>query len=88
MDKVLPTIRNKMRKDAVLLSIVAGYPIDKLAELTEHSLVVRAMPNTPALVGAGMTVWLSSKAMDSHHCDYVRHMLARSEKEFIASPSI
>lgn len=39
-----------------VLSIVAGMPAARLeAVLPEGAVVVRAMPNTPALVGAGMT---------------------------------
>ena len=40
-----------------VLSIVAGIPAARLeAALGGHPSVVRAMPNTPALVGAGVTV--------------------------------
>jgi len=39
-----------------VLSIVAGMPTQRLeAALPEGSVVVRAMPNTPALVGAGVS---------------------------------
>lgn len=39
-----------------VISVVAGIPATRLeAVLPEGSVVIRAMPNTPALVGAGMT---------------------------------
>lgn len=42
---------------AVFLSIAAGKPIGHfVARLGEHAAVVRAMPNTPAAIGRGMTV--------------------------------
>lgn len=40
---------------APILSIVAGVASQKIAQLTGTKLVVRAMPNTPAQIGAGVT---------------------------------
>ena len=54
---VLPEIRGHLRRQDLLLSIVAGVPIKKLADGTAHAAVVRAMPNTPAQIGQGITVW-------------------------------
>ncbi|MGF1566760.1 MAG: pyrroline-5-carboxylate reductase [Nodosilinea sp.] len=39
----------------LLLSILAGVPLARLTEQFPGWVVVRAMPNTPATVGAGMT---------------------------------
>jgi pyrroline-5-carboxylate reductase len=74
----------QLREDAILISIVAGYPIDRLQELSGHKYVARVMPNTPAFVGAGMTVWTPSKEMDEHQCDYLRHLLASFGSEIRA----
>lgn len=55
---VLSTLRTAgLRKQAVVLSILAGVSTEKIETLlgTENP-VVRAMPNTPAVVGEGMTV--------------------------------
>jgi pyrroline-5-carboxylate reductase len=42
--------------DAVLVSIVAGLATATLADLAGTRLVVRVMPNTPCLVGRGVSV--------------------------------
>jgi pyrroline-5-carboxylate reductase len=42
--------------DAVVVSIVAGLTLHTLAELTGRRNVVRVMPNTPCLVGRGVSV--------------------------------
>jgi pyrroline-5-carboxylate reductase len=55
---VLSALRDSgLRRDTLLISILAGVGTDRLETLlgTENP-VVRAMPNTPAVVGEGMTV--------------------------------
>ena len=49
---------------ALLLSIVAGAPMKKISTGLKHSFVVRAMPNTPAQMGAGITVWTALPEVD------------------------
>ncbi len=58
--EVMPGIRGHLRRQDLLLSILAGTPIRKLADGVAHASVVRAMPNTPAQIGEGMTVWTST----------------------------
>ncbi len=41
--------------DLPLLSIVAGFPVSSLETLFPRAKVLRAMPNTPALIGEGIT---------------------------------
>jgi pyrroline-5-carboxylate reductase len=45
-----------LRPDAVLVSIVAGLATRTLADLAGTPRVVRVMPNTPCLVGRGVSV--------------------------------
>lgn len=49
-----------LAKDQVILSIVAGARIATIAKGLGHNLVVRAMPNTPAQIGEGITIWTAS----------------------------
>ena len=58
--EVMPGIRGHLRRQDLLLSILAGTPIRKLADGVAHAAVVRAMPNTPAQIGQGMTVWTAT----------------------------
>jgi pyrroline-5-carboxylate reductase len=55
---VLATLRNAgLRRETLLISILAGVSTDRIESIlgTENA-VVRAMPNTPCIVGEGMTV--------------------------------
>jgi pyrroline-5-carboxylate reductase len=60
LNEVTPGIRGHLRRQDLLLSILAGMPIRKLADGVAHAAVVRAMPNTPAQIGEGMTVWTAT----------------------------
>jgi pyrroline-5-carboxylate reductase len=57
---VLRELRGHITKDALVLSIVAGARATAMAKALGHSAVVRSMPNTPAQVGEGMTVWTAT----------------------------
>ncbi|MGN0382857.1 MAG: pyrroline-5-carboxylate reductase [Eubacterium sp.] len=55
-DVVLKNIVNIVKPDNVIISIAPGITIDRLKRtLGQEIRIVRAMPNTPALLGEGMT---------------------------------
>lgn len=57
MDQVLPPLARLAGSRTLVLSIAAGWRIAGFeAHLNERTAVVRAMPNTPASVGRGITV--------------------------------
>jgi len=56
----------RLREDATLLSILAGTPSKDFAP-SGISKIVRSMPNTPSMIGQGMTVWSCTPCLTS--CD-------------------
>ena len=61
IDDVLPTLASAIGPSTVLLSIAAGRTLANLAaHLPPGTAIVRAMPNTPAAIGQGMTVACAS----------------------------
>jgi pyrroline-5-carboxylate reductase len=60
LGQIMPQIRGHLRRRDLVLSILAGVPIHKLANGLAHAAVVRAMPNTPAQIGQGITVWTAT----------------------------
>ncbi len=60
LDEVLTELKGKLKPAQLVLSIVAGAGIDTLRSGLKHHPIVRAMPNTPARIGQGMTVWTAT----------------------------
>jgi pyrroline-5-carboxylate reductase len=56
-------LNGKLKSDQVVLSIMAGIPIKKIQESLNHQAVVRAMPNTPAMLGQGITGFTSAEGI-------------------------
>jgi len=52
--------RSAIPSSSTLLSIIAGIPMEAISRHLHHEGVVRVMPNTPAAVGFGMSVWTAS----------------------------
>jgi pyrroline-5-carboxylate reductase len=56
IDDILPMLGTIVAPDVLVLSIIAGKTIAHFAEhLNGHGNIVRAMPNTPASIGAGIS---------------------------------
>jgi pyrroline-5-carboxylate reductase len=69
LPEVFNDLKGKIPDTALVISIVAGETMDSLIEGLDHPIVVRTMPNTPAQIGEGMTVWTQSgqTSNDQHH---------------------
>ncbi len=55
LDRVLSEIAPAIRPGALVVSVAAGVPASAIEARLPEARVVRAMPNTPALVGLGAT---------------------------------
>ena len=60
---VMADLKGKLSPAALVVSIMAGVQIDTLQSGLCHDKIVRSMPNTPAQVGKGMTVWTDTAAV-------------------------
>jgi pyrroline-5-carboxylate reductase len=60
---VLLELHGQVPAQSLVFSIVAGMPIRTISTGLRHDAVVRTMPNTPAQIGRGMTVWTASAAV-------------------------
>lgn len=57
---------------SLVISILAGVPIARLEVAFPGKAVIRAMPNTPATVGAGITAIASSQIVQESHLAIAR----------------
>ncbi|RMF77482.1 MAG: pyrroline-5-carboxylate reductase [Chloroflexi bacterium] len=60
LEKVMPSIRRVAHSANMVLSIIAGAQIRTIADGVANASIVRAMPNTPAQIGQGITVWTAT----------------------------
>lgn len=59
----------------LVLSIIAGATTTALAGLLDHRQIVRSMPNTPARIGHGMTVWYATPETTSGQREQASELL-------------
>jgi len=57
---VMPELQKGASTSKLVLSIIAGAKIKTIADGVGNASVVRAMPNTPAQIGQGITVWTAT----------------------------
>jgi len=81
LDKVLQGLQGAVQPHALVLSIVAGAPIHKITGVLDHHSVIRAMPNTPAQIGEGITVWTAAKDVSDEQHELGRQVLLALGKE-------
>jgi pyrroline-5-carboxylate reductase len=81
LDRVLRDLSGTLKLDQLVLSIVAGARIEHLAAELGTAKIVRAMPNTPAQIGAGITAWTCTEAVADADRRHVRSLLSSLGKE-------
>jgi pyrroline-5-carboxylate reductase len=81
LDKVLAELHLDGRQPRVVLSIIAGAHIHQLSEGLYNPNVVRAMPNTPARIGQGITVWTAAAEVPEAQRAQARAILASFGQE-------
>lgn len=82
---VFRDLGGKLRKDALVLSIVAGARLDSISDGLKHASVVRSMPNTPAQVAEGMTVWTASNKVTAAQREQAQTVLRAFGKELFVA---
>lgn len=81
LEKVLVGLKGSLKPEALVLSIVAGASIAKINRLLGHDMIVRSMPNTPAQIGEGITVWTCSKAVSDKQKQFAQTILGAFGQE-------
>lgn len=93
MEKVLRQVQEYLTKDKLLISVAAGVTTGSLSDAVQSLCpVVRVMPNTPALVGAGVfALCFEDPALRPEHKVLVKELFGHlgeaiemPEKNFVA----
>ena len=87
--EVIREIRDLVREDQIVVTIAPGKTLAWLTDKFEKEVkLVRTMPNTPALVGMGMTAMCPNDQMTKEEIDYVRSLLESFGKVEIVSEKL
>jgi pyrroline-5-carboxylate reductase len=81
LDDVLANLRGTMRQEQMVMSIVAGASVSTITKGLGHPSVVRVMPNTPAQIGEGMSVWTAARAVSAEQLKQAKAILQALGKE-------
>ncbi|CAN5599676.1 pyrroline-5-carboxylate reductase [soil metagenome] len=80
-----------LRPEQLVISILAGPTTRALRNALGHAAIVRAMPNTPAQLGRGMTVWYATPEVTAHQREQAAALLGSlgaelqvEEEKFVA----
>lgn len=76
MGKVLPAVATLVGPDTVCVSIAAGTSVGELAQHLGDTSIVRAMPNTPAMIGRGITAALPNARVTREQHDLTDRLLS------------
>ncbi|MGA1602087.1 MAG: pyrroline-5-carboxylate reductase [Prochlorothrix sp.] len=75
LDQVVPTLALHSSATPLVLSILAGVPLQRLETAFPQCPVIRVMPNTPATVGAGISAMAAGSQVQAQHVAQARQLL-------------
>ena len=81
LSSVLTELNNEVAPNQVVCSIIAGAKIKTLSKSLANEKIVRAMPNTPSQIGAGITAWTCTESISENERAQIRALLTALGKE-------
>ncbi len=75
-DHAASELKGVLSPDQTVLSIMAGVKMHSIGLKLNHRRLIRVMPNTPAQIRQGMSVWTASSEVPQEHLDFTQKMLA------------
>ncbi|MFC1916202.1 pyrroline-5-carboxylate reductase [Chloroflexota bacterium] len=79
--EVMTELKGQLKSTQLVLSIIAGARINTLCQGFSHQQVVRVMPNTPAQIGEGMSVWTATAEVTESQKQWASSILGSMGKE-------
>ena len=81
LPEVMPELSGQIKPSQLILSIIAGARIDTLCKGLDHRQVVRVMPNTPAQIGEGISVWTATSEVTEPQKEQAKAILSTMGRE-------
>ena len=78
---VLEELKGVVTANQLVASIIAGVRIETISEALDNKRIVRAMPNTPSQIGAGITAWTSTEDVTDEEKAQIKALLTALGKE-------
>jgi len=79
--EIMTNLNGQIRPAQLVLSIIAGATVQTLSSGLDHNRIVRAMPNTPAQIGEGMSVWTATPEVTEKRRGWASSILGAMGKE-------
>lgn len=78
---VLHELGGIVESNQTVASIIAGAKIETISEALSNKKIVRAMPNTPSQIGAGITAWTCTEEIAESEREQIKSLLTALGKE-------
>ncbi|MCH8831875.1 MAG: pyrroline-5-carboxylate reductase [Chloroflexi bacterium] len=78
---IFQELGERLRPEQAVLSIIAGARMSTLSKGFSHESIIRVMPNTPAQIGQGMSMWTCSRQVSDQHREFTRSIVSTVGKE-------
>ncbi|TFB24423.1 pyrroline-5-carboxylate reductase [Filobacillus milosensis] len=86
---VIEEVRSQVREETIIVTIAVGVTLREMASLfSQNTKVVRTMPNTPAFVGEGMTVYSPNSNLTEKDIEDVQQLFSSYGKAEMVKESL
>jgi len=85
LPSVVQDLNGSLNSNQIVLSILAGTPITTISQGLNHETIARAMPNMPAQIGEGITVWTTTNKVNQRQKAKVSAVVGSLGKELYVS---
>jgi pyrroline-5-carboxylate reductase len=72
---VVDDLKGQLKPNQLVISIIAGKNINTISSGLAHNCLVRAMPNTPAQIEEGITVWTATSLVNPQQKQWASSIL-------------
>ena len=75
-DELSKDLRQVLSNDNIIISIMAGMKMSRISSTLVKNTIIRAMPNSPAELGMGMTAFTASKTLSIEQIRKAENLLS------------